>query len=100
MFAYPSLYEGFGFPPLEAMRAGVPVVASTAGSLPEILGDAAQLVEPTDVDALAAAIEAFANPQPDHPARADAIARGFARVGRYRWEHTADRLVELYRSLT
>ena len=100
VFAYPSLYEGFGFPPLEAMRAGVPVVASTAGSLPEILGDAARLVEPTDVDALAAAIEDYASPQPDHPARADAITRGFERVSRYRWEHTAERLVALYRSLT
>ena len=100
VFAYPSLYEGFGFPPLEAMRAGVPVVASTAGSLPEILGDAARLVEPTDVDALAAAIEDYASPQPDHPARADAITRGFERVSRYRWEHTAERLVALYSSLT
>ena len=78
------------------------MVASTAGSLPEILGDAARLVEPTDVDALAAAIEDFAHHDPDDSGsmRADAIQRGYERVGRYRWELTADRLVELYRSLT
>ncbi len=99
VFAYPSLYEGFGFPPLEAMRAGVPVVASTAGSLPEVLGDAALLVAPTDVDALAAAIEDFAHADPARSARVDAIERGFARVGRYQWDHTAARLTDLYRSL-
>ena len=53
VFAYPSVYEGFGFPPLEAMQCGVPVVAGDAGALPEVLGDAAVLVPPTDVDALA-----------------------------------------------
>ena len=99
VFAYPSLYEGFGFPPLEAMRAGVPVVASTAGSLPEILGDAALLVAPSDVDALAAAIEDFAHADPARSARVDAIERGFARVGRYQWDDTAARLTDLYRSL-
>jgi glycosyltransferase involved in cell wall biosynthesis len=56
VFAYPSVYEGFGFPPLEAMQCGVPVVAGDAGALPEILGDAAVLVAPTDVDPLADAI--------------------------------------------
>ena len=56
VLAYPSRYEGFGFPPLEAMAAGVPVVASRAGALPEVVGDAALLVDPDDVDALAAAL--------------------------------------------
>src|SRR5260221_2162227 len=59
---YPSLYEGFGFPPLEAMAAGTPVVASTASCLPEILGDAALLVEPTDVGAFSKAVESVLSP--------------------------------------
>ena len=53
VFAYPSLFEGFGFPPLEAMLAGVPVVAARQGALEEVLGDAALLADPHDVDALA-----------------------------------------------
>ena len=56
MLAYPSLDEGFGFPLLEAMQAGVPVVATAAGAIPEVAGDAALLVDPHDVDALAAAL--------------------------------------------
>ena len=57
LLAYPSVYEGFGFPPLQAMAAGVPVVATRAGSLPEVLGDAAVLVEVGDADALAGALD-------------------------------------------
>ncbi|MGH9049931.1 MAG: glycosyltransferase family 4 protein, partial [Acidimicrobiia bacterium] len=56
LFAYPSLYEGFGHPPLEAMAAGVPVVAARAGALPEVLGDAALLIDPRDEDELAAGL--------------------------------------------
>ena len=56
VLAYPSHYEGFGFPPLEAMAAGVPVVATRAGAVPEVVGDAALLVDPDDVDALAGAL--------------------------------------------
>ena len=64
VLAYPSLDEGFGFPLLEAMQAGVPVVASDAGSIPEVAGDAALLVDPRDVDALAAALERGAHRRP------------------------------------
>ena len=93
----PSLAEGFGFPPLEAMQCGVPVVAGDAGALPEVLGDAAALVPPMDVDALAAAIERLVDP--DDPTRAEYVRRGHDRVGRYDWDTTASRMVELYRSL-
>jgi glycosyltransferase involved in cell wall biosynthesis len=97
VFAYPSVYEGFGFPPLEAMVCGVPVVAGTAGALPEVLGDAAAFVDPHDVDGLAEAIAGLA--APDAPRRAELIARGNERVLRYDWTTTAERMVTLYRSL-
>jgi glycosyltransferase involved in cell wall biosynthesis len=97
VFAYPSVYEGFGFPPLEAMACGVPVVAGDAGALPEVLGDAALLVEPTDVDALATAIRDLVAAGPNE--RATRVARGHERVARYDWDTTAARMVELYRSM-
>lgn len=97
VFAYPSIYEGFGFPPLEALTHGVPVVASTAGALPEVLDDAAVLVDPLDVDALAGALEA--DLALDAAGRAARAARGLEVVTRYDWDTTATRLVELYRTL-
>ncbi len=96
VFAYPSLYEGFGFPPLEAMACGIPVVAGRGGALPEVLGDAAQLVDPTDTDGLAGAIHDLAR---DDDQRRDLVDRGRRRVARYDWTTTADRLASLYRSL-
>jgi glycosyltransferase involved in cell wall biosynthesis len=96
VFAYPSVYEGFGFPPLEAMRCGVPVVAGDAGALPEVLGDAARLVDPQDVDGLADAIVGLLEPG---DAREELRRRGTARVARYDWTTTTARMVELYRRL-
>ncbi len=98
-FAYPSIYEGFGFPPLEAMRAGVPVVAGDGGSLPEVLGDAATLVAPDDVDGLGDAIARLTSLSPTDPERVAIVERGRARADRYQWSVTGDRLVDLYRSL-
>ena len=99
VFAYPSIYEGFGFPPLEAMQSDVPVVAGNAGALPEVLGDAALLVDPMNVDALAAAISLLADPDLGNDTRNRLIQRGRQRASRYNWATTAERMVELYRRL-
>jgi alpha-1,3-rhamnosyl/mannosyltransferase len=94
VFAFPSRYEGFGFPPLEAMAAGVPVVATAAGALPEVLGDAAALVSPGDDDALASGLAVVL----DDDARRDRLVRaGMARAAHYSWTSCAAGLVELYR---
>ena len=94
VFAFPSVYEGFGLPPLEAMRAGVPVVATDAGSLPEVLGDAALLVPVGDVDALAAALASAVG---DEAVRTRLVEAGRARAERYSWEQCGDGLVVVYR---
>ena len=96
VLAYPSLDEGFGHPPLEAMQVGVPVVAARAGALPEVLGDAALLVDPASVTALADALHA-ANVEDD--TRARLVAAGHARVERYTWARATDDLVATYRRL-
>ena len=92
-FVYPSLLEGFGIPPLEAMAAGVPVVATRTGSLPEILGDAAQWAEPGDVDTLVTAIEATL----DDPNVIDSLIHaGFERLRHFSWDRSTDELVTLF----
>jgi glycosyltransferase involved in cell wall biosynthesis len=94
LLAYPSFYEGFGFPPLQAMRAGVPVVATSAGSLPEVLGGAALLVEPGDLDGL---VDALARCLGDEEERRRLIAAGTARSSGYSWERCGEGLETLYR---
>ncbi len=93
VFAYPSRYEGFGFPPLEAMAAGVPVVTTTAGALPEVVGDGAELVEVGDSQGLAAAIDRLLS---DEVARTALVARGTHRVRTFSWETCGAGLAQLY----
>jgi glycosyltransferase involved in cell wall biosynthesis len=94
VFVFPSLYEGFGLPVLEAMARGVPVAASNASSLPEVAGDAALLFDPLDVDAIAGAIRTILGSE----ARARELGeRGRERAGRFTWARTARETVEAYR---
>jgi glycosyltransferase involved in cell wall biosynthesis len=93
VFAYPSLYEGFGIPPLEAMACGTPVVGSTAGALPEVLGDAALLVDPTNEDELTQALEAAARDQ------GELRRRGLQHAARYDWKTAAEQTWQIYREV-
>jgi len=93
LFVYPSFYEGFGLPPLEAMSYGVPVVASGAGSLGEILGNSALLVQPYQVSEISVAMEALLG---DQRLRDLYIQRGFLAAKKYRWEDAAKQLLGVF----
>jgi glycosyltransferase involved in cell wall biosynthesis len=92
-FVYPSLFEGFGLPLLEAMACGTPVVTSDRTALPELVGDAGLLIDPESVDALAAAIARVLG---DAALARDLGARGLERSRRYAWDETARRTLEVY----
>jgi glycosyltransferase involved in cell wall biosynthesis len=94
VLAYPSLYEGFGFPPLQAMAEQVPVVTTRVGAIPEVVGDAAVLVEPRDPEALAGALDAMLGGGDDVAAQ---IRRGHLRAEAFTWSACATGLVDLYR---
>jgi glycosyltransferase involved in cell wall biosynthesis len=93
VFVFPSLYEGFGLPPLEAMSSGTPVVTSNVSSLPEVVGDAALLIDPYDSQAIADAMRRVLS----EPAlREDLRRRGFERVRHFSWERSVARVRQIY----
>ena len=96
VFAFPSLYEGFGMPPLEAMACGTPVVSSSSSSLPEVVGDAGLIVPPADADALA---DALLRLLADAELRAELRAKGLLQARRFSWRETAERTLDVYRSV-
>lgn len=91
-FVFPSFYEGFGFPPLEAAACGAPVVASRRGALAEVLADSAVFVDPDDPDDIAAGMDRLG----DASVREDLSARGLANARRFTWEQSARRHIDVY----
>ena len=92
--AYPSVYEGFGFPPLEAMAAGTPVVTTAAGAVPEVVGDAALVAAVGDDAGVASMLEQVLS---DEALAADLVRRGRALLPKYTWTKCAEERVQLYR---
>jgi glycosyltransferase involved in cell wall biosynthesis len=96
VFVLPSIYEGFGFPPLEAMACGCPVIVSDRGSLPEIVGDAALLIDPTDTDSLVGALRSIL----ENPTLAHCLVeKGLGRTKEFSWKTTASKTLDLYREV-
>ncbi len=96
LFVFPSLYEGFGLPPLEAMACGTPVVSSDVSSLPEVVGEAGLMVEATDTEALA---EVMKRVLEDNVLREEMIAKGLEQARQFTWEKAALKLLGLYEAL-
>ena len=97
LFAFPSLYEGFGIPILEAMSVGTPVLSSNTSSMPEVAGDAAVLVDPLSVDDIADGMYRLLT---DETLRAEKIAAGYTQAAKFSWDDSAQKLMELYLSLS
>ena len=96
VFVFPSLYEGFGLPPLEAMASGTPVVVSNVSSLPEVVGDAAVLVDPHDIDSIVDGLRCVLT----NPARAEDMRRkGLERSREFSWERSVARTLEVYKRI-
>ena len=92
VFVFPSFYEGFGIPPLEAMACGTPVIVSRTSSLPEVVGDAAELVDPHDVASIAGALERVLR---DPERRGELSAAGLRRATLFDWREEAGKLREI-----
>jgi len=93
LFVYPSLYEGFGLPVLEAMACGTPVITSTSGSLPEVAGESAVFVDPNDTEALVNAIEQVLT---DRDLRQRLVEQGLRHVSKFSWERAAREVLKIY----
>jgi glycosyltransferase involved in cell wall biosynthesis len=93
LFVYPSFFEGFGFPPLEAMACGVPTIVSNASSLPEIVGDGAVMIDPYNVDELAFAIRKVLE---DKDLRENLIKKGLKQAKKFSWDKTAQEVLEVF----
>ncbi len=96
VFVFPSLYEGFGLPPLEAMASGTPVITSNVSSLPEVVGDAALLIDPYEADAIALAMRRVLT---DAALREDLRRRGLQRVKEFSWERSVRRVHAIYQEV-
>ena len=86
-------YEGFGFPPLESMQMGTPVIASNVSSIPEICGDAAYMVDPNNIEEIALAMKKMVN---DDYLRDELINKGYSRIVGFTWENTAKKTLEIF----
>ena len=96
LFIYPSLYEGFGIPPLESMACGTPVITSNTTSIPEIVGDAALQIDPNSQEELEAAVYKLLV---DHSLRDNLIQRGLARAKQFSWQRMAEETLDIYKSI-
>ncbi len=96
IFAFPSFFEGFGIPPLEAMACGAPVITSNISSLPEVAGDAALLVDPSNIEELASAIQRLLD---DAQLREDLRQKGYKRVEQFSWTASAQKMLAVYQQL-
>jgi glycosyltransferase involved in cell wall biosynthesis len=96
ILCYPSLYEGFGFPPLEGMSLGIPVLASRTSSIPEIVNDSACLVDPESVEDIATGLIKLVY---DQDYRKNLIQSGYQRIKKYSWEKSAKSYIKVYREV-
>lgn len=95
VLVYPSLYEGFGLPPLEAMRCGCPVIASNTSSMPEVVGQSGILVDPRNIDEISAALEKLLDPK----IRESYICKGLQQAKEFSWDRAIQKHIEIYQSL-